>query len=115
MPVLIKVSIAMIKHMTTGEGRVSLSLQLHSTAHPSLKRVKGATPTGQGPGGKQAPELKLWLGRELLTGLLPPACSVCFLLYPRTTYPGSSVTHSELGPPLATIKQDSVAFTPWWL
>lgn len=56
---------------------------------------------------KQAPERKLWLGGELLTGLLLPACSLCFLLYPRTTYPGSSITHSELGPPLATIKQDS--------
>jgi hypothetical protein len=30
----------------------------------------------------------------LLTGLLPLACSACFLIEPRTTSPGDGTTHN---------------------
>lgn len=82
-----------------------MSRQLYSIAHPKeqFKQV-GNLEAGSW---KQAPKRKLWLGRVLLTCLLLLACSICFLLYPRITYPGSGITHSELGPPSATIQQDS--------
>jgi hypothetical protein len=49
------------------------------------KEVRTGTHTGQELGGRS------WCrghGRVLLTGLLPLACSACFLIEPRTTSPG---------------------------
>ena len=50
---------------------------------------------------RQQPEGCTWSwedGRTHPFGLLPTACSVCFLSKPRTTYPGLGTTHSGLGP-----------------
>lgn len=46
-------------------------------------------------------------GETLLIQLLSPlglACPVCFFTLPRITCPGGSTTHSELSPPILTIK-----------
>lgn len=44
-------------------------------------------------------ELKQRPWGMLLTGLLQRACSVCFLIHPRTTLPGVAQPKNELAPP----------------
>ena len=51
----------------------------------SMEEVRAETQAGLEPGGRS------WCsghGEELLTDLLPMACSACFLIEPRTTSPG---------------------------
>jgi hypothetical protein len=60
---------------------IRLTLPHHSS---SSKEVRTGTQAGQEPGGRS------WCrghGRVLLTGLLPMACSACFLIEHRTTSP----------------------------
>jgi hypothetical protein len=71
----------MAKNNSERKGLIWLTLPHHC----SLSGVRTGTHTGQESGGR------CWCrghGGVLLTGLLPTACSVCFLIERRTTSPG---------------------------
>jgi hypothetical protein len=57
------------------------------------KEVRTGTHTGQEPGGTNGGRSH---GGMLLIGLLPLACSACFLIEPKTTSPG--VEPPTMGP-----------------
>ena len=59
--------------------------------------IKGSQDRNSHRAGTWRQELMQRPGRVLLTGLLPLACSACFLIEPRTTSPGMALP--TMGPP----------------
>lgn len=87
-------SIATIKHI---DQKKSVEVFLNFTVHMSGKELKA------GPGGR---DWSRGPGGERLTGSLPMACLVCFLIIPRTTCPGMKLPLNGLGLLISILRQE---------
>jgi hypothetical protein len=88
----------------TTQGETGFSSSFTSRSQSTIKGSRGKSSSRTGTWSRSRCRGH---GGGLLSGLLPTACSACFLIAPRTTSQGWHHLHSELDPHKSIINQEN--------